>query len=253
MADYYTPTVIQPSIPIADMTPLEHLILTYILEWEQDGDTLYFYSETGPSEYFSIALPELRKGTAKSAGTASFLADYLAPKLVEASIEETDLDLDLTDTSWEFILQDIVKRSRTLDHISVISSYTCSRMRPDGFGGCVTVVTADSVFSNSTHEMEAQLLNRAEYGDLGVAPGHGIHVIARVSEADVRVTVGEITANDPDFAGMTDADVTDADIRAACAQVIAERHFAEEQGAVIFAAALRALRDAQGRTASHAT
>lgn len=31
MADYYTPTVIQQTIPEADMTPLERLLLSHIL------------------------------------------------------------------------------------------------------------------------------------------------------------------------------------------------------------------------------
>lgn len=249
MADYYTPTVIQPSIPLADITALEQLILTRIFESEPDGDALYLFSKTGVCECFSLPLAALRHAMAQSAGTNSFLADYLAPRLGDADIAETDLDLDLTDTSWEFILQDIVKRSRTIDYVSVISSYTCSRMRPDGFGGSVVVITAETVLSSSTHEMEAQLLNRAEFGDLGVAPGQGVHVLARISEPDVRMTVGEIVAYDPDFVAVTDSDVTDADIRAACTQVIAERDFAKEREAVVSAVALHALRNAQGRAA----
>src|SRR5216684_4427044 len=50
-----------------------------------------------------------------------------------------DIDLDFTNTSyldlsgssWEFFLQDIVRRSKTLTYISVVTSFTCSKMRPD--------------------------------------------------------------------------------------------------------------------------
>ena len=42
MADYYTPTVIQQTIPDADMTPLERLILSHIFESEHDGAGWYF-------------------------------------------------------------------------------------------------------------------------------------------------------------------------------------------------------------------
>ena len=42
MADYHSPTVVQPTIPNADMTPLERLLLTRIFEAEPDGDGLYF-------------------------------------------------------------------------------------------------------------------------------------------------------------------------------------------------------------------
>ena len=38
MADYYTPTVIQQSIPDADMTPLELLLLSHIFDAERDSD-----------------------------------------------------------------------------------------------------------------------------------------------------------------------------------------------------------------------
>jgi hypothetical protein len=37
MADYFSPTVIQPSIPIADITPLERLLLSQIFSAEPDG------------------------------------------------------------------------------------------------------------------------------------------------------------------------------------------------------------------------
>jgi hypothetical protein len=47
MADYFSPTVIQPTIPADDVTPLERLLLTHILGAEPDGDGLYFYAEEG--------------------------------------------------------------------------------------------------------------------------------------------------------------------------------------------------------------
>jgi hypothetical protein len=37
MADYYSPTVIQQTIPDADMTPLERLILSNIFDSEKAG------------------------------------------------------------------------------------------------------------------------------------------------------------------------------------------------------------------------
>ncbi len=245
MADYYTPTVVQPSIPVADMTLLERLILTHILDGDQDGEAIYFYSETGPAECFSVALPDLREAISQSASTASFLADYLAPQLANANAGEDDIDIDLTDTSWEFILRDIVKRSQTIGSIRVISSYTCSCMRPDGFGGSVAVITADGVLFNSTYEMEAQLLDRARRAE--IAADRGVHVYAQVSEADVRAMIAKIVARDPDFAGVTAADVTDTDIGAACTQI-----FAEERDMMVLAAAVRALCVAQGRVASRA-
>jgi hypothetical protein len=200
-----------------------------------------------PSECFSLPMAMMQ-----SAGTASSLADDLAPGLAEASGGDGDLDLDLSCDGWALILQDIVKRSRTIDYISVVSSYMCSRMRPDGFGGSVTVITGEGVFFGSTHDMEEQLLNRARHGEPDAAPGHGVHVLARINEADVRTAVGEIVASDPGLACTMDAGVNDDDIRAACTHVIAERDLAEERGAIIAAAALRAFAAAQGRATAPA-
>ena len=41
MADYFTPTVIQRTIPESEMTPLEHLMLSHVFEAERDGDGWY--------------------------------------------------------------------------------------------------------------------------------------------------------------------------------------------------------------------
>jgi hypothetical protein len=47
MADYYMPTVIQPRIPAADMTPLERLILGKMFSAGSEETDLYFYAEEG--------------------------------------------------------------------------------------------------------------------------------------------------------------------------------------------------------------
>ena len=60
MADYHSPTVVQPTIPDRDMTPLERLLLSHILDRELDGDGFYFYSKTGPNDDIELPLDELR-------------------------------------------------------------------------------------------------------------------------------------------------------------------------------------------------
>lgn len=59
MADYFTPTVVQPTIPIAAMTPLERLLLTRIFEAEPDGDGLYIFAEEGPADTITVNRGEL--------------------------------------------------------------------------------------------------------------------------------------------------------------------------------------------------
>jgi hypothetical protein len=38
MADYYSPTIIDPTIPDTDMTPLERLLLSHIFDAERDRE-----------------------------------------------------------------------------------------------------------------------------------------------------------------------------------------------------------------------
>lgn len=157
MADYYTPTVIQQTIPDADMTPLELLLLSHIFDTERDGDGWYFFSEQGPSDMLSIDRGALEAALAASEGAGdssanSFVRERL-PNPQSIGPLPSHLDLDLSTTSWEFIMQDIVKRSPTLAYVTAVSSFTCSRMRPDGFGGAAVVISADEIIGKSTSDL----------------------------------------------------------------------------------------------------
>lgn len=157
MADYYTPTVIQQSIPDTDMTPLELLLLSHIFDAERDGDSWYFFSEQGPSDMLSIERATLEAALAASEGAGEstanrFVKEHL-PNLQSGKLLSSHLDLDLSTTSWEFIMQDIVRRSPTLIYVSAVSSFTCSRMRPDGFGGAAIVISADEIMGKSTSDL----------------------------------------------------------------------------------------------------
>ncbi len=57
-----------------------------------------------------------------------------------------------------------MRRSPTLDYISVISAFTCSRMRSDGFGGSVVVISADTILGKSTYDLLEEFIRQ-------VAPG----------------------------------------------------------------------------------
>lgn len=249
MADYHSPTVVQPTIPDRDMTPLERLLLSHILDCEPDGDGFYFYSETGPNDDIDLPLDELRTALSASDGVPSTAYDYVIERLALAGVDDTHIEIDLSGTSWEFILQDIVRRSRTLDHITVVSAFTCTKMRPDGFGGMAVLVTADTIKGKSTHDILEGFLAEGEEDDpmLSVAPGAGSHVLLALDEASVRHEVGVVIESDPAFAALAPEAVTDADIRAACIAVAEHAGLAEEQGAARFLAALRAIREAERR------
>lgn len=164
MADYYTPTMLQQSIPDADMTPLERLLLSHIFDAEQDGDGWYFFSEQGPADTLYVARAALEAAFAASerAGESAanrFVKEHL-PDPQSGEPLPSHLDLDLSTTSWEFILQDIVRRSSTLDYVSAVSSFTCSRMRPDGFGGAVVVISANEIMGKSTSDLLEEFIEQ---------------------------------------------------------------------------------------------
>jgi hypothetical protein len=157
MADYYTSTVLHPSIPDADITPLERLLLFHIFDAERDGDGWHFFSEQGPADMLYIERTALETALAESEGAGESAANkFVKEQLSDLQSGEplpSHLDLDLSTTSWEFIMQDIVKRSPTLRYVSAVSSFTCSRMRPDGFGGAVVVISADKIIGKSTSDL----------------------------------------------------------------------------------------------------
>jgi hypothetical protein len=165
MADYYTPTVIQQSIPDADMTPLELLLLSHIFDAERDGDSWYFFSEQGPADILSIERTALEvafaaSGHASDSSANSFVREHLPDPQAVGPLP-SHLHLDLSTTSWELIMQDIVKRSPTLTYVSAVSSFTCSRMRPDGFGGAAVLISADEIMGKSTSDLLEEFIEHA--------------------------------------------------------------------------------------------
>jgi hypothetical protein len=164
MADYYTPTVIQQTIPEADMTPLERLLLSLIFDAECDGEGWYFFSEVGPADMTVIARAALEAALAASKldvdNTANTFVSKLLADLKDDELQDEHLDVDFSETSWEPILQDIVRRSPTLRYVSAVSSLTCSRMRPDGFGGAVVVISADAILGKSTTDLLEEFIEQ---------------------------------------------------------------------------------------------
>ena len=169
MADYFEQTVVQQTIPIVDMTPLERLLLSRIFECEPEGDGCYFFAQESPSRMIFATRGELEAALAPSQNVESTAHRYVTEQLAAANADATEIDLDLSGTSWEFFFQDIVKRSKTLTYVSVVAAFTCSKMRPDGFGGMAVLITRDAIVGKSTNDLLEDFL--AEAGlDGGEAP-----------------------------------------------------------------------------------
>jgi len=163
MADYYSPTVVRPSISADAITSLELAVLKQMFEFEADGDAIYFFSSEGPSDTIWLDIETLKAGLAEHAERSGALA--------AAGNDDEEIELDLPDLGGAEIFQGIVRRCEGLSAVVITSAWTCTKMRPDGFGGGVTVVTADHILSSSTAQMECELLDRAESGEAGGAPG----------------------------------------------------------------------------------
>lgn len=244
MADYHSPTVVQPSIPANAMTRLELALLTGVFEHESDGDAIYFYASEGPSDMVWLGIADLKEALEDEPMPSGCIVEMIRKLLTEAGPDETELEIDLSDLGDAAIFQQIVRRCEVLDHVTITSAWTCTKMRPDGFGGGVTVVTAHQILSNSTNEMECRLLDEAEHGDLGCAPGHGRHPVLMLAEEDVRSTLRDIQKV---YAG-TDAaavEVSDVHIRQGCVEAISRLNLDDQLERIVSSAAMAATRIAR--------
>jgi len=243
MADDFSPTVIQQPIPIADMTPLERLVLSLIFDAEPDGEAVYFHASLGPSDSIGLSINSLRAAFEASAATASTATTYVAERLAAVAADDTEIEIDFSGTSWEFIFQDIVRRSSTLRYVAAVTSFTCSKMRPDGSGGMAVLITADAILGKSTNDILEDFLAERE----GHAADDGVHVLLRIREDAVREQIGQAIETDSSLSRLTADAFSDADIHDACLAVVERSDLSEEQGAAEFRAALAAIRQADQR------
>jgi hypothetical protein len=116
---------------------------------------------------------------------------YIAERMAVASTDHTEIDF--SGTSWEFIFQDIVRRSSTLRYVTAVTSFTCSKMRPEGFGGMPVLITADAIVGKSTNNILEDSLGENE----GDAANDGVHVLFRIREDAVRQQSDQAIEADP--------------------------------------------------------
>jgi hypothetical protein len=161
MTNYYTPTVVQPPIPFEAMTALEFLVLKNIFDHEV-SDEIYFFTDDSPQDMIWLDKIELEQALNNSPEPKSRLKKFIVEKEPLFSPVEAEIEFDLSGFPHEFIFQDIIRRSTILTHISIISSFTCDKMRPDGFGGMVSLVTAKKIYGSSTHQLLQKFMKQAK-------------------------------------------------------------------------------------------
>ncbi|MGO9475839.1 MAG: hypothetical protein ACLPWS_20895, partial [Rhodomicrobium sp.] len=143
-------------------TPLELLVLKRIFDSETINGELYFFSEEAPNDVLSLNWAELHEALEQSKDIPSCIYEDVKGQFEAAVPGAEVIELDMSGTSWEFIFQDIVKRSKSLNYISVMASFTCSKMRRDGFGGMVTLITPEDIRGKSTTDIIEEFLNEAK-------------------------------------------------------------------------------------------
>jgi hypothetical protein len=170
MADYYSSTVVQQTIPNADMSPLERLLLMHIFESEPDGDGVYFFASESTCDVISVDRAELEAALSASAEYKSSVFSFVKDRLAETPDAESEVDMDFSLISWEPMFQDIVRRSSTLTQVTAMTAFTCSKMRPDGFGGMAILITADVILGKSTDDVLCELMDEAEKATIAKKP-----------------------------------------------------------------------------------
>jgi hypothetical protein len=153
MANYYTPTVVDPMIPIAAMLPIERLFLSQVFDEGLTSEAAYYYSEDGARDLISLEAPDVRAALDAATPHTSRLVQKLIGEHPDGILGEDDIELDMCGDLWPDVLQDIICRSPELDHVTVTMAFTCSKMRPDGFGGLAMLITASTLRSESTHTL----------------------------------------------------------------------------------------------------
>lgn len=138
MADYFSHSVFQPTIPKKLFTDDDLMFLAaFHIDTEPEGEDKFY-----------------------------LFADDWCTNAVYEDDEGTERKLDEDDLFARF--QEIIKRSNgELPWISKETSYDCSKMRPDGFGGSAVFITADDVQYFGTSSWLEQKISEAEAGDTG--------------------------------------------------------------------------------------
>ena len=153
MANYFTPTVVDPVIPLSAMLPIERMFLAQVFSEELVGEAAYYFSEHGASDLILLPAAEVRSALDTATPETSRLAQKLIDEQPDAILGKDDIELDMAGDLWPDVLQDIVRRSPDLQELTVTMAFTCSKMRPDGFGGLAMLITASTIRSKSTHTL----------------------------------------------------------------------------------------------------
>jgi hypothetical protein len=163
-----------PPIPLTDISPLEMLILTNVLECSETEDGLVLFTDVGSTNPVRVPRSELVAAFRTSAQYAEdplniFIASRVLALLpAGGNMDEDDamIDIDLSQFPWQFVVQGIVARSQYLREVTVIQWMNHPSQRPESFGASVSLITAKAIH----HATSEDLLARFRLQDKSLLP-----------------------------------------------------------------------------------
>jgi hypothetical protein len=159
----------------------ERLLLTHVFQAEPQVKTLYFFADEEPATVLWLDRGPVEVALDRSENSPESWANCaIRQKLSELPPDDAEIEFAISN-GWQYIFQDIVRRSPTLRYVTAVSSFTCSKMRPDGFGGEVVLITASAVMSKSTVDILEDFLNEALPGAVS---GEALRQAAEAEDVD---------------------------------------------------------------------
>lgn len=148
MAHYATPTVVIPALPVACIDPVERFILTSVFEHQLWEGTLHLFAEDGVDDELFVSRQALDVVLDTQEPGTHRLAMLLAAQIRETSQanDPQPLICFINELEPARVLQGIVQRHpKQVPHVVIQQAFTCSVMRPDGFGGAATLIHAEGI------------------------------------------------------------------------------------------------------------
>ncbi|MGN6771487.1 MAG: hypothetical protein ACTHJQ_16805 [Rhizobiaceae bacterium] len=148
-----------PALPIADISPLEKLILSKMLDCVEIDGGLELYTDTGPMNPIAVLRRELMETIDPSdQANKSLLKRFMSERVlsilpVENPDPESVVFIDLSEFPWQFVVQDIITRSPTARELVVIQWISDPSQRPDTFGASVSLVTENGIFHATSEDL----------------------------------------------------------------------------------------------------
>ncbi|MDE1943706.1 MAG: hypothetical protein KGI47_11265, partial [Betaproteobacteria bacterium] len=104
MADYYTPTVVDPVIPVSSMLPIEIMFLAQVFDEQVENGAAYYSSEDGANDLIFLDPKEVRKALETTEHSSSRLVAKLLNEHADAIQGDKEIEFDMAGDLWPDVL-----------------------------------------------------------------------------------------------------------------------------------------------------